>query len=148
MRHSFGFALVLAACVCACAAQPASITVQTDQTGAQLNRAMWGVFFEDINFGADGGLYAEMVKNRGFEFPDAMMGWIPITTNVSKGGVSIRTDNPFRETNPHYVRIVSESEKPMGISNEGFRGMGVKAGEAYDFSAQVRNVGGNSVVTV
>ncbi len=39
---------------------------------------MWGIFFEDINFGADGGLYAEMVKNRGFEFPDPLMGWIKI----------------------------------------------------------------------
>ena len=36
---------------------------------------MWGIFFEDINFGADGGLYAELVKNRSFEFPDPLMGW-------------------------------------------------------------------------
>lgn len=49
-------------------AQPVSLKVQVDRPGAALNRAMWGVFFEDINFGADGGLYGELVKNRGFEF--------------------------------------------------------------------------------
>ena len=55
-------------------AHAATLTVQTDQPGAQLNPGMWGIFFEDINFGADGGLYAELVKNRGFEFPDPLMG--------------------------------------------------------------------------
>ena len=54
---------------------PIIITVNVDQPGARINPAMWGVFFEDINFGADGGLYAEMVKNRSFEFPEPLMGW-------------------------------------------------------------------------
>ena len=63
------------------AAGTATLTVQAGQAGVQINRAMWGVFFEDINFGADGGLYAELVKNRGFEFPDPMMGWIKIYSN-------------------------------------------------------------------
>src|SRR5215469_27238 len=148
MRHSFGFALVLAACVCACAAQPASITVQTDQTGAQLNRAMWGVFFEDINFGADGGLYAEMVKNRGFEFPEPMMGWIKLSPSKARGTLSIRDDNPFNAANPHYLRIESEGKDLFGVANEGFRGMGVKQGEAYNFSAQIRNVSGTPALRI
>ena len=92
----------------------ATITVREDEPGARINSAMWGAFFEDINFGADGGLYAEMVKNRGLEFPDAMMGWTQIESNVAKGEISVRTEDPFRETNPHYVRIVSEKDAPMG----------------------------------
>ena len=52
-----------------------SITIQADKPGARINPEMWGLFFEDINFGADGGLYAELVKNRSFEFPEPLMGW-------------------------------------------------------------------------
>jgi hypothetical protein len=51
------------------------LTVVADKPIASVAPTMWGVFFEDINFGADGGLYAELVKNRSFEFPTAMMGW-------------------------------------------------------------------------
>src|SRR5580700_9480144 len=81
----------------------AMIEVQADQSGAKINPAMWGIFFEDINFGADGGLYAEMVKNRGFEFPDPMMGWSELLPNRAHGQISIHDDNPFNAKNPHYL---------------------------------------------
>lgn len=123
-------------------------TVRVDQPGARINPAMWGVFFEDINFGADGGLYAELVKNRGFEFPEPLMGWIRVSPSLAKGEVSVRTDAPFDEANPHYVRIQSEGTAPLGLSNEGFRGMGVRRGEAYDFSAEVRGVSGAPSLSV
>ncbi len=128
--------------------QQATITVQVDRPGARINPAMWGAFFEDINFGGDGGLYAELVKNRGFEFPDPMMGWMTIMPSLAKGAVTVRSDAPYRESQTHYVRMVSQASAPMGISNEGFRGMGVTAGENYDFSAELRNVEGNTRVTV
>jgi alpha-L-arabinofuranosidase len=125
-----------------------TITIHADQAGPKINPAMWGAFFEDINFGGDGGLYAEMVKNRGFEFPDAMMGWFKISPSLAKGDVTIETSNPYRPSQTHYLRIASKASAPLGASNEGFRGMGVKAGESYDFSAQIRNVDGNSKVVV
>lgn len=128
--------------------QQATITVSLDKPGAKINPAMWGIFFEDINFGADGGLYAEMVKNRSFEFPEPLMGWTPIVSNVAKGDITTRDDAPFRATNPHYLRISSRAEPPIGITNEGFRGMGVVAGDAYDFSAQIRIVEGSPRVTL
>lgn len=127
----------------ATAAGPLQLTVQVDQPGARVNPAMWGVFFEDINFGADGGLYAELVKNRGFEFPDAMMGWSKLSPSKARGGISIRADNPFNPKNPHYLRIESEGSDLFGVVNEGFRGMGVREGEAYNFSARIRNVAGS-----
>jgi len=128
-------------------AQPAKISVAVDQPGAKLNPAMWGIFFEDINFGADGGLYAEMVKNRAFEFPDPLMGWIEITSNRGNGGqLSILSDQPYNAANPHYLRILSEGGAPFGVSNEGFRGMGVHKDETYDFSAQIRGVIGSPVL--
>src|SRR6185312_15532923 len=86
------------------------ITVHTAQPGGKLNPAMWGIFFEDINFGADGGLYAEMVKNRGFEFPDAMMGWSKLSPSKARGQISIHDENPFNAKNPHYLRVESEGK--------------------------------------
>lgn len=127
---------------------PITITVQADQPGAAINPAMWGVFFEDINFGADGGLYAELVKNRGFEFPEPLMGWIKISPSLAKGELTIRTDAPFNTNNAHYIRMESQAKAPLGIANEGFRGMGVQRGEAYDFSAQLRAVSGSPTVRV
>src|SRR5882672_10479140 len=109
----------------------ATLTVAVDRPGASINPAMWGVFFEDINFGADGGLYAELVKNRGFEFPDALMGWAVLSPSLAKGELAVRTDGPFQAKNPHYVRVQSAGPAPFGLSNGGFRGIGVRAGAAY-----------------
>lgn len=125
-----------------------TIEVQVDKPGASINPAMWGIFFEDINLGTDGGLYAELIKNRAFEFPDPIMGWTKLCPTKSKGQWSIRDDNPFNAANPHYLRIQSESPAPFGVANEGFRRIGVKKGEAYNFSAQIRKVDGMAVLRV
>src|SRR5215469_374902 len=117
-----------------------TITIHADQPGAKMNPAMWGIFFEDINFGGDGGLYAEMVKNRGFEFPDPMMGWSKLSPSKARGSLAIRDENPFNAANPHYLHLESEGKDLFGVANEGFRGMGVRKGEAYDFAAEIRNV--------
>jgi len=60
------------------AAQPAglvTIAIAADQPGAAIASTMYGVFFEDINLAADGGIYAEKIKNRSLEFPDPVLGW-------------------------------------------------------------------------
>ena len=57
------------------------ITIQADQIGAEIQPTMYGIFFEDINFGADGGLYAELIKNRSFQFPQSFMGWAILCTS-------------------------------------------------------------------
>jgi alpha-L-arabinofuranosidase len=141
-------ALALAAVLNQTTLNAATIEVQADKPGAKINPAMWGIFFEDINFGADGGLYAELVKNRSFEFPDPLMGWIKISPSLAHGDLSVRDDDPFDTNNPHYARISSEGTAPFGISNEGFRGMGVRQGETYDFSAQIRGVDGSPTLRV
>jgi len=140
--------LLLAVFVCFDLQAATTVIVQTDKPGAHISPAMWGVFFEDINFGADGGLYAELVKNRGFEFPDALMGWSKLAPGIAKGKLSIHDEDSFNRANPHYLRIESESKVPFGVVNEGFRGMGVRKGEAYDFSAQIRKVDGSPELRV
>ena len=52
-----------------------TMDVNTKKLGAPVQSTMYGIFFEDINYAADGGLYGELVKNRSFEFPQHLMGW-------------------------------------------------------------------------
>ena len=122
-------------------AQSSNITVQVDKPGGDISPTMFGVFFEDINFGADGGLYPERVKNRSFEFPEPLMAWKQIGRGDSKGTVTVLDENPINANNSHYLHI--EVEKPgngFGAMNEGFRGIGVQRGAAYAFSLYARNV--------
>lgn len=109
------------------------LTVNT-QPGAAIQPTMYGIFFEDINFGADGGLYAEMVENRSFEFPDRLMGW-----NIF-GNVEVKDEKPAFDRNPHYVTLhdAGHNQKFTGLENRGFFGMGLKAGMKYNFSAFAR----------
>jgi alpha-L-arabinofuranosidase len=124
------------------------IRIQADKAGDHINPGMWGIFFEDINFGADGGLYAELVKNRAFEFPDPVSGWIKIIPPKAQGQVKIQDETPFNQANPHYLQLSSELPEPLGVSNEGFRGMGVRKGEDYDLSFQVRARGGEPALRI
>ncbi|MEJ1240825.1 hypothetical protein WBG78_21950 [Chryseolinea sp. T2] len=57
------------------------LVAQADKPLAKIQPTMWGIFFEDINFGADGGLYAELIKNRSFEFAQPLMGWTLVDNN-------------------------------------------------------------------
>ena len=114
-------------------AQRHVMTVDVSKPTARINPAMYGIFFEDINFGADGGLYAELVKNRSFEFPQPLVGWIPF------GEVTVQDERPCFDRNPHYVRITNDGRLlRAGLDNEGYRGIGLKKGEDYRFSAYVR----------
>ncbi|MBR3440100.1 MAG: carbohydrate binding domain-containing protein [Bacteroidales bacterium] len=115
-------------------AQPYQMDIDLSQKGAPIQSTQYGIFFEDINFAADGGLYAELVKNRSFEFPsNPFQGWKVF------GNVAVLDDGPF-DRNPHYVRL-SDPGHPhrwTGLENEGFFGIGVKAGEEYRFSVWSR----------
>lgn len=114
-------------------AQTNELLIQTNKPGVEIQPTMYGLFFEDINYAADGGLYAEMVKNRSFEFPQNLMGW------KTFGNVTLQDDGPF-ERNPHYVRLgdPGHAHKHTGIENEGYFGIGVKQGEEYRFSVWAR----------
>ena len=115
-------------------AQVNEMTVKVSKPGAKIQNTMYGIFFEDINYAADGGLYAEMIKNRSFEFPQNLMGWIPFGKFqvMDQGG-------PF-DKNPHYLRLSDPGHvhKRTGVENEGFFGVAVKKGETYRFSLYAR----------
>lgn len=125
-------------------AQTNTFDINTSKAGTPIPSTMYGIFFEDINYAADGGLYAELIKNRSFEFPNNYAGWI------ISGKVSLKDDGPFKK-NPHYVRLAPSGhrDKHTMIENEGFFGIGVKANAEYRFSVWARVPdGGNAKIWI
>lgn len=107
---------------------PYTVSIDASDRTKKISDTMWGLFFEDINSSADGGLYAEMVQNRSFEMDDHLYSW------ETSGDVKVNTENPLNENNPTYVTL----GKGASITNDGFQGMNVKAGEKYTISIYCR----------
>ena len=123
--------------------------------GLKISDELIGIFFEDISNSADGGLNAELVQNGSFEFNPTMRdGWGPATAwtfqrpGHSAGYINFATDSPLNANNPTYMRIHAERVghyydfdgwTGVGLLNNGYNGMNVKAGENYDFSVFFRN---------
>lgn len=124
-------------------AQPHTFDVNTKKVGAAVQPTMYGIFFEDINYAADGGLYGELVKNRSFEFPDALMGW------KAFGKFEVKNDGPF-ERCPHYVVLnySGHNDAATGLQNEGYFGIGIDKDEEYRFSVWAKTVSGDANVEV
>ncbi len=118
-----------------------ALTVDVAHLSHAISPRLYGVFFEDINFGADGGLNAELVKNGSFEFPQGLMGWSEFKLRDGRGSVELRNDDAAIAATPQYSRVRA-STSPYGVANEGFRGMGVHAGERYEFSSLARAASG------
>ncbi len=127
-------ACLLAAVTGTNASAQRQLSVAANKPSAEIQSTMYGIFFEDINFGADGGLYAELVENRSFEFPQRLMGWNTF------GNVTVSDVKPAFPRNPHYVTLESAGsrEKQTGLENRGFFGMGLKKDMKYDFSVYAR----------
>ena len=105
-----------------------------------------GIFYEDLNYAADGGLYAELVQNRGFEYAlsdkegrdrswNSFKSW---KLSNGKGTFTIDTLSPIHPNNPHYAVLQVEESSAM-LQNEGFDGIALQAGQKYSFSLFVRN---------
>lgn len=124
-------------------AQNHTFDINTKKVGGPIPSTMYGIFFEDINYAADGGLYGELVKNRSFEFPQHFMGW------EAFGQFELKNDGPFNK-NPHYVRLSDSghNDKFTGLENEGFFGIGYQKGADYRFTVWARNPNGDGEVTV
>jgi alpha-L-arabinofuranosidase len=128
------------------AAGPAvRITVDTDHPGHAVSPLLHGVFFEDINYGADGGLYAELVQNRSFEHREHLFAWGTVNRG-GEGTVTVESAEPLNAKNPHYVRLsVRTPGSGFGVANYGFGGIVTKTGENYLVSLRARaaaNYGG------
>jgi alpha-N-arabinofuranosidase len=155
MRTTNWFAVLSLALLPACLfgqgkQNAAVISVDASHPGAAISPSMFGIFFEDINFGADGGLYPELVKNRSFEFQEPLTGWHEVMgfsakgLDSPKGELGIHTEDPLNPTNPHYLGV-RVYEPGYGFWNSGFRGIGLESGAEYRFSAYVRSAGPKAI---
>ena len=151
-RQAQSFVILGIALAAWCGAQaqqsssPVSLTVQVDRPAHAISPLLYGIFLEDINFGADGGLNAELVKNGSFEFPQKLMGWKPVVADADRRACRVVNDAPRRASNPNFMRLTaSEADTSSGATNEGFRGMGVRKDEKYHFTAWARSEAGKPV---
>ena len=131
------------------------------QGGKKISPYLFGLFFEDINYAADGGLYAELVQNRSFEYnPTERREWHPLSfweyfsPGFSYGKISVETAAPIHPNNPHYIVLGVEhvgheekhtGESGVGIKNQGFEHIVVKSGETYHFSMFANQLSTNPI---
>ncbi|MCD7938194.1 MAG: carbohydrate binding domain-containing protein [Tannerellaceae bacterium] len=127
----------------------ATLHLQPEQT-TPISDMLLGIFFEDINYAADGGIYAELVQNRGFEYQPSDRGHDPEwnsskswSLNGTGATFSIDTLYPVHPNNKHYA-VLNITTPGAGLVNEGFDGIPLKKGEKYDFSLFASLLNGKS----
>ena len=148
VAHWFGLMLTMVA-----VQLPAQVTVTLEAglPAKAISPDLMGIFFEDINYSADGGLYAELVQNRSFEYSaDARKEWRSLTSweLVQRGGgagsVEVATATPLNANNPHYAILsVVKPGDGVGLMNSGFDGIPLKAGERYEATLFFRAISGH-----
>ncbi|NCI48156.1 alpha-L-arabinofuranosidase C-terminal domain-containing protein [Sediminibacterium soli] len=132
---------LLALCVSYSPLRAQTIVVDAGNIRSAIQPTMWGIFFEDINLGADGGLYPELVKNRSFEFATPMMGW-RTGGNQRQEGDFLALNTKTKQRTARFLRIRAKNattDKDLTLVNEGFRGMGVKQAAVCRFSLSYRS---------
>ena len=136
-------ALAAMAATSSLSAAPAiKATIQADRPGHEVPRTLYGVFFEDINGAADGGLYPELVANRGFDWAGKELGaWAKDFRGGGVARISRQSGFPLHPSTATYLRVeVYHPGKDLGVgvSNPGFGGISVKQGAAYRLSFYAR----------
>lgn len=119
-----------------------TVTVPLDAKGKAISPDLFGIFFEDINYAADGGLYAELIQNRSFEFSmddnpawNQLTGWEVVARDGAKATLGLNHGHPLHPNNPHYAVLhVGDPGKEAGIANDGFDGITLVAGARYQVS--------------
>ncbi|MEK7678334.1 MAG: alpha-L-arabinofuranosidase C-terminal domain-containing protein [Verrucomicrobiota bacterium] len=129
--------LLLASHPASQAADPAAtLTVQVDQPGHQMAPTLWGIFFEDINLSADGGIYPELVRNRSFEDAEKPDHWQIVNHGEGKSEMAIDTKEPLNPLNRRSLRVRLNGAVSLG--NSGYWGMSIAQGETYRFHVAAR----------
>ena len=121
-----------------------TLNVNADEKLFDVSDMLFGLFFEDINHGADGGLYAELIENRSFQYTNPLDAWE--ISGASSSEVKVNSNNPFNDNNNNYISIIASNGETVKLYNDGYKGITVKSGESYDLSLWGRNVDSNNSV--
>jgi alpha-N-arabinofuranosidase len=129
-------------------ARSAKLDIHLDQPAKPISRELFGIFFEDLNHAADGGLYAELVRNRSFEFTatenpqgNQLTGWELVLRGDARGSLDVDAGRPLNANNPHYAVLnVERPGEGVGIANDGFDGIAVREGASYNVALFVRQL--------
>ena len=135
------------------ASAKATVTIEAGSQGKKISPDLFGIFFEDINYAADGGLYAELIQNRSFEYSprdngawNSLTAWELVQRGGGKGSVKVESAISLHENNPQYaVLTVEQGGTGVGIINSGFDGIPLQAGEKYDFTVFARRESGENL---
>ncbi|MFI9832734.1 hypothetical protein ACIHIX_34175 [Streptomyces sp. NPDC051913] len=121
------------------------VEVDTRAPGTAISTDLFGAFCENLDYAADGGLYAELVQNRSFEYGPAyrperhsLTAWELLDRDGAAGSLTGAADDPPHPAHPHYAVLTSSTGAGAGLCSEGFDGIPVRAGEAYDVSLFAR----------
>ncbi|HEV7925163.1 MAG TPA: alpha-L-arabinofuranosidase C-terminal domain-containing protein [Verrucomicrobiae bacterium] len=114
----------------------ASLTVDVDKPGHAISPTLWGIFFEDINLSADGGIYPELVRNRSFEDSDQPDSWTLSDSNSGKSKIAIDSSRPLNPFNRHSLCVTVDGS--VALENEGYWGMNVVQDDTYVFKVAAR----------
>ncbi len=120
----------------------APATIRVDGPGRPISPDLFGIFFEDLNYAADGGLYAELIQNRSFEYQateqptwNSLTSWEFTARGGGKGSWAVAAAEPIHPNNPHYLALhVRQPGAGVGVVNAGFDGIPIQAGEHYALS--------------
>ncbi|HLP76633.1 MAG TPA: alpha-L-arabinofuranosidase C-terminal domain-containing protein, partial [Candidatus Paceibacterota bacterium] len=126
-------ASLLFAATMATNAAPANITIQADKPGHKISPTLWGIFFEDINLSADGGIYPELVRNRSFEDGEKPQDWKLVSGDPDKVW-AIDDSKPLNPFNRRSLRLNGACD----LENEGYWGMNFIQGDHYAFKVAAR----------
>ncbi len=144
MKQSMVCVAVAAVCVCnGLLAADSSIAVSVDKPGAKVSPLLWGIFFEDINLSTDGGIYAELVRNRSFEDSDKPDYWTAVGSGDVKIEVTVDAEKPLSAKNPRSLKVAVQDPgvARAGVANGGYWGMAVAKGAKYSLSLRARSDG-------
>jgi alpha-L-arabinofuranosidase len=135
VKTLFAVTMIVAAVV-STGAQTAKIVVKVDQPGHKISPTLWGIFFEDINLSADGGLYPELVRNRSFEDSNELEYWTFAGASNGNGNAGIDSQRPLNSFNRHYLNV--NADGAFTLRNEGYWGMNIIKGDRYQLKLAAR----------
>jgi len=176
MRRVLGSFVIAAGLSGSAWAATATIAVDASKPGPKLDPKMYGIFLEEINHGVDGGLYAELIRNRAFEYAkppegfaaradgrwtdekgwdcgyrreaDGLPYWSLVKEGDAAGSMHVETEKPLHPNTPHSLRLeIENAGGRLGVANEGFWGIGVAQGERYNLSLYARCEGFSGPLT-